>query len=177
MQCNTNYTLDGDKYKYVNLNVLKTFSARFPNVILGLSDHTIGHATVLGAIALGAVFIEKHFTDSNSNEGPDHKFAMDPDSWRAMVDNANVLYNSLGNGIKTIEENERESRIVQRRCLRASEDLQKGEVLGLKHFVSLRPAPSESFKPYEIKKLIGKKLKKSIVTGENYSKDHFYVNR
>lgn len=176
MQCNTNYTLDADKYKYVNLNVLKTFSARFPNVVLGLSDHTIGHSTVLGAIALGAVFIEKHFTDSNSNEGPDHKFAMNPDSWRAMVNNANVLYDSLGNGIKTIEENEKESRIVQRRCLRATEDLQKGEVLDLTHFVSLRPAPSDGLEPYEVKQLIGMQLKKGIATGEHYTKGHFYVN-
>jgi len=176
MQCNTNYTLDADKHKYVNLNVLRTFSARFPNVVLGLSDHTIGHSTVLGAIALGAVFIEKHFTDSNSNEGPDHKFAMNPDSWRAMVDNAKVLYDSLGNGIKTIEENEKESKIVQRRCLRATEDLQEGEILESKHFVSLRPAPSDSLDPYEVKQLIGTQLKKGIVSGEHYTKGHFYVN-
>jgi len=176
MQCNTNYTLDADKHKYVNLNVLRTFSARFPNVVLGLSDHTFGHSTVLGAIALGAVFIEKHFTDSNSNEGPDHKFAMNPDSWRAMVDNAKVLYDSLGNGIKTIEENEKESKIVQRRCLRATEDLQEGEILESKHFVSLRPAPSDSLDPYEVKQLIGTQLKKGIVSGEHYTKGHFYVN-
>jgi N-acetylneuraminate synthase len=90
MQCNTNYTVDKDKYKYVNLNVLKHFSNRFPNTILGLSDHTVGHATVLGAVALGALVIEKHFTDNNNHEGPDHKFAMNPKSWRDMVDNAIV---------------------------------------------------------------------------------------
>ena len=173
MQCNTNYTLDEDKYKHVNLNVLKTFSARFPDAILGLSDHTIGHATVLGAIALGAVFIEKHFTDSNLNEGPDHKFAMDPDSWRAMVNNANVVYYSLGNGVKTVEENEKEAKIVQRRCLRANQDLLEGDVLNFNHFVSLRPAPHDSFDPYEMKQLIGKKLNKGLKNGEHFTKSHF----
>ncbi len=172
MQCNTNYTLDEDKYKYVNLNVLKTFSARFPDAILGLSDHTIGHATVLGAVALGAVFIEKHFTDSNSNEGPDHKFAMDPYSWRKMVDNARTLYFSLGDGVKRVEENEIEARIVQRRCLRASRDLKNGEVLNFDHFVALRPAPLNSFEPHQIEHLIGKILLKGVGCGEHFTKNH-----
>jgi sialic acid synthase SpsE len=172
MQCNTNYTLDEEKFKYVNLNVLRTFSQRFPDAILGLSDHTIGHATVLGAISLGAVFIEKHFTDSNFNEGPDHKFAMDPKAWREMVDNANVLYHSLGNGLKGIEENEKESIIVQRRCLRSSRNLLTGDLLRAEDFVSLRPAPRDSFNPYEINKLIGKKLKFDIQEGEHFTLNH-----
>lgn len=168
MQCNTNYTLDEDKYKHVNLNVLKTFSSRFPDAILGLSDHTLGHATVLGAIALGAVFIEKHFTDSNSGEGPDHKFAMNPVSWREMVDNASVLYHSLGNGVKEVEKNEKEAKIVQRRCLRASRDLSEGEILAKNDIIALRPAPEGSIEPYEIHKLIGKKLNCDLKNGEHF---------
>ena len=45
---------------------------------LGFSDHTPGHSAVLGAITLGARVVEKHFTDDNSREGPDHSFAMTP---------------------------------------------------------------------------------------------------
>lgn len=170
MQCNTNYTLDEDKYKHVNLNVLKTYSSRFPDAILGLSDHTVGHATVLGAISLGAVFIEKHFTDSNSNEGPDHKFAMNPTSWRVMVDNANVLYHALGNGIKEVENNEKEAKIVQRRCLRANRDLSKGDILTKDDFVSLRPAPEGSIDPFELPKFVGKKLNCDLKSGEHFTK-------
>jgi sialic acid synthase SpsE len=173
MQCNTNYTLDDDKYKHVNLNVLKTYSARFPNAILGLSDHTIGHATVLGAIAMGAVFIEKHFTDSNNNEGPDHKFAMDPKAWREMVENSNILYHSLGDGIKTIEENELEAKVVQRRSLHAQRDIAIGEVLTKNDFVCLRPAPANSFNPYELSKLIGKSIIKPIKKGEHFTNNYF----
>ncbi|MBT4114266.1 N-acetylneuraminate synthase, partial [Candidatus Woesearchaeota archaeon] len=62
MQCNTNYTVNVNNFKCTNLNVLKTYKRRFPNAILGLSDHTQGHSTVLGAIALGACVFEKHFT-------------------------------------------------------------------------------------------------------------------
>jgi sialic acid synthase SpsE len=172
MQCNTNYTLDKDKFKYVNLNVLKTFSRHFPDLVLGLSDHTLGHATVLGAIALGAVVIEKHFTDNNDNEGPDHKFAMNPVSWREMVDNANVLYHSLGNGIKTTEENELEAKIVQRRSLRASRDIKVGETLKYEDFESLRPAPSDSFAPFELPYFIGKMLQKEIKRGEHFTQNN-----
>ena len=62
MQCNTNYTGSNDNLRYINLNVLNQYREKFPGIILGLSDHTHGHASVLGAIALGAKAIEKHFT-------------------------------------------------------------------------------------------------------------------
>ena len=85
MQCNTNYTASIENFKYINLNVLKTFQVMFPELLLGLSDHTSGHATVLGAVALGARVIEKHFTDNTQREGPDHAFSMDPTTWKEMV--------------------------------------------------------------------------------------------
>jgi N-acetylneuraminate synthase len=173
MQCNTNYTLERDKSKYVNLNVLKTFSQRFPNAILGLSDHTLGHATVLGAVALGALVIEKHFTDSNENEGPDHKFAMNPTTWREMVDNANELYYALGDGVKVIEENEKKSLIVQRRSLRAIDNLELGHIVEKNDFEALRPIPEDGLAPFEIFELIGKKLIKPIQKGEHLTKKHF----
>jgi sialic acid synthase SpsE len=173
MQCNTNYTLDEDKYKHVNLNVLKTFTSRFPDAILGLSDHTVGHATVLGAIALGAVFIEKHFTDSNSNDGPDHKFAMNPTAWKEMVDNANILYHSLGNGIKVVEDNEKEAKLVQRRCLRAKGNLNVGTILTKNDIIALRPAPPGAYEPYEIDNLIGRALVREIFEGAHFSENHF----
>ena len=48
MQCNTNYTASHDNFNYINLNVLNTFKEEFPGIVLGLSDHTPGHTTVLG---------------------------------------------------------------------------------------------------------------------------------
>ena len=84
-------------------------------MVLGLSDHTPGHSTVLGAVALGARMVEKHFTDDISRTGPDHKFSMDPRSWREMVERTRELEAALGDGEKKIEENERDTVIVQRR--------------------------------------------------------------
>ena len=109
MQCNTNYTASLENFKYINLNVLKAYAQEFQDVTLGLSDHTPGHATVVGAVALGARVFEKHFTDDNSREGPDHKFAMNPQTWREMVNRANEVYLALGGGRKFIEENEQET--------------------------------------------------------------------
>ena len=100
MQCNTNYTAESNNFNHINLNVLKTFKKRYPKIILGLSDHTFGHSTVLGAITLGARMVEKHFTDNNNREGPDHKFSMNPKSWKDMVDRSRELENSLGSGKK-----------------------------------------------------------------------------
>ena len=91
MQCNTNYSIDINKHKFTNLNVLNSFRKKFPGLILGLSDHTSTNITVLGAIALGARVIEKHFTDDNNREGPDHKFAINPIKWKKMIDEAKIM--------------------------------------------------------------------------------------
>ena len=78
MQCNTNYTVDHDKAHYANLNALKLYSEEFPGMVLGLSDHSMNPATIIASVSLGARFFEKHFTDDKRREGPDHKFAVDP---------------------------------------------------------------------------------------------------
>jgi sialic acid synthase SpsE len=166
MQCNTNYTASAENYKHINLNVLKTYAQMFPEVILGLSDHTAGYTTVLGAVALGARVIEKHFTDDNLREGPDHHFAMNPVSWRAMVDATRELENALGSGDKTVAENERETVIIQRRCLRASRDLKAGETLTREMIAVLRPATPGAILPSELSQVIGTRLLNDIQTGK-----------
>ena len=170
MQCNTNYTGSIDNYNYCNLNVLKQFSLDYPNTVLGLSDHTAGHATTLGAIALGARVIEKHFTDDNNQEGPDHGFAMNPQSWRNMVDRSYELLVSLGDGVKIVEKNEEQSKLVQRRCLRVKTNLKKGHTLLESDLISLRPISEGGFEPFEKTSLIGKELLMDIEAGEHLTK-------
>lgn len=170
MQCNTNYTGSKENYNYCNLNVLKQFAVDYPNVVLGLSDHTAGHATTLGAIALGARVIEKHFTDDNNQEGPDHGFAMNPKTWRDMVDRSYELLVSLGDGIKTIEKNEENSKIVQRRCLRVLNDLKKGHIISDSDIIALRPIPEDGLHPYQKNEIIGKELIDDISAGEHLTK-------
>lgn len=173
MQCNTNYTGSYKNFKYINLNVLKTYRELFPNTILGLSDHTFGHATVLGAIAFGVCVIEKHFTDDNSREGPDHKFAMNPISWKEMIERSRELEDALGNGKKIIEENELETVIVQRRALRAKEDIDVGSIIERDNIISLRPCPKDAIPPYKISEIIGKTIKVKIKKGDYIKWEHF----
>lgn len=171
MQCNTNYTNNINNFKYINLNVLKLYKKYFKNeVILGLSDHTPEYTTVLGAIALGAKVIEKHFTDDNLRHGPDHKFSMNPKNWNKMIVESRNLENALGNGSKVIEKNEKETSLIQRRGVYASRNLRKGEILKRNMTICLRPKPANSISPFEIDKFIGKTLIKNINQYEFISK-------
>lgn len=166
MQCNTNYTGNIENYKYINLNVLNLFKQEFPNAILGLSDHTFGYTCTLGAVALGAKVIEKHFTDDNNREGPDHKFAMNPKTWKEMVTKTRELELALGDGIKRIEENEKNTVVVQRRCARLKISLEAGSTVTEENIEFLRPAPADSIFPYDLKKILGKKLNKDKIKGD-----------
>jgi len=165
MQCNTNYTGDIENFKYINLNVLRSYAAKWPGIILGLSDHTPGHTTVLGAVTLGAKVIEKHFTDDNSRTGPDHLFAMNPVTWSAMVAATRELELALGNGIKHIEENELETAVLQRRSIRLKGDKKTGALISYEDIEFLRPAPHDSLPPYRLNEIVGKALKTDMLKG------------
>lgn len=165
MQCNTNYTASPENYDYINLNVLKTYAAMFPEVVLGLSDHTHGNATVLGAVTLGARVVERHFTDSNEREGPDHKFAMNPADWAHMIAETRQLERALGSADKFIGGNEQETQVVQRRCLRAARDIQAGETFTREMIDVLRPATPGAIKPDEIPNVIGSRALQDLPFG------------
>lgn len=164
MQCNTNYT--GNTFKHIHLNVLRTYRKMFPGVVLGLSDHTAGHATVLGAIALGARVIEKHFTDDTSRDGPDHSFSMTPTSWQDMIGRTRELEAALGSAKKRIAGNEQETVVVQRRCLRAARNLGAGTILGREMLDILRPAPRDCIPPNELNRAVGMFLQEDVPQGE-----------
>ena len=166
MQCNTNYTGDLANIEHVNLRVLRQFGERYPNVVLGLSDHTPGHVTVLGAVALGARVIEKHFTDDTSRVGPDHGFSMDPGTWRAMVDATRMLEAAMGDGVKKVEPNEQETVVLQRRCVRAARELPAGQVLTAKDVEVLRPAPRDAIPAHEVGAVTGRTLLRPLAFGD-----------
>lgn len=173
MQCNTNYTGSAENFKYINLNVLKTYATMYPNMVLGLSDHTPGHTTVLGAIALGARVIEKHFTDDNNRIGPDHLFSMNPTTWSEMVKGARELEYALGDGIKVVEENEKDTVIVQRRGIYLKESIKKGHILKKEDIEFLRPASKSGYFPYEIELILGLPINKDKESSQPLCKGDF----
>lgn len=165
MQCNTNYTASLENFNHIHLRVLLTYRTMFPDLVLGLSDHTSGHATVLGAVAFGARVVEKHFTDDTSRVGPDHPFSMTPATWRDMVDRTRELERALGNPNKRINENEQQTVIVQRRCLRAARDIKAGESLTREMIDVLRPATPGAILPFEIPAVVGCRALDDIPSG------------
>ncbi len=167
LQCNTNYTASLENFMFIQLNVLNTFASMYPDLVLGLSDHTPGHATVLGAVALGARIIEKHFTDDVSRTGPDHAFSMDPCSWLEMVERTRELENALGSGVKKVEDNEQETVVLQRRSVRVKAALSAGTVLKREHLTVLRPCPTDALEPYHLPNLIGCTLRAPKQAGDH----------
>ena len=173
MQCNTNYTGSDENFNFINLNVLNTFKKEFPGILLGLSDHTPGHETVLGAITLGASVVEKHFTDDTKRSGPDHPFSMDPETWRRMIDSSRKLEKALGDGIKTVEKNELNTVVLQRRATRVVKNLVKGQKLSFVDIDFQRPCPQDAIIPNDANKFIGKKVKRNIKLGDYLRKKDF----
>jgi N-acetylneuraminate synthase len=166
MQCNTNYTGQLDNLAHIHLRVLSTYRAMWPDLVLGLSDHTPGHATVLGAIALGARVVEKHFTDDTTRQGPDHGFSMDPATWRDMVDASRQLEMALGSGDKRVADNENETVVLQRRCLRAGRDLEAGTTLTADDIDVLRPATPGALLPDDFDTVVGRTVRKPMAFGQ-----------
>lgn len=169
MQCNTNYTGSIENMRYIQLNVLKKYKEIFPDILLGLSDHTPGHSTVLGAITLGARVIEKHFTDDVNRDGPDHSFSMDPNTWKSMIYASRELEAALGGYDKKIEDNETQTVILQRRSIRVNLDLPEGSIIKPEDISCLRPCPNDALPPYKLNEIIGKKLNKKKLMGDYIS--------
>jgi N-acetylneuraminate synthase len=136
LQCITNYP---SKIESANINVLKTYQTAF-NVLTGYSDHSPGPVVALGAIALGGVVIEKHFTLNKADKGPDHPHSMDQNEFKVMVDQIRELESAMGTSRKVVVEEEAETVIVQRRGLYTNKLIKKGEQIKESDIVELRPA-------------------------------------
>ncbi len=173
MQCNTNYTGNEENFDFINLNVLKLYHELFPDIVIGLSDHTYGSITTLGSVALGAKVIEKHFTDDTTRIGPDHPFSMTPDSWREMVNATRLLERAMGSSNKELQENENETVILQRRAIRSLKNIKSGEKIRIEDFEFQRPCPRDSYNINSFSKVIGKTINRNLEKGDYLKKDDF----
>ncbi|HKY79477.1 MAG TPA: N-acetylneuraminate synthase family protein [Anaerolineales bacterium] len=171
MQCNTNYTGNETNYDHLHVNVLKTYAAKWPDIILGLSDHTQSAAPVVGAVALGARVIERHFTDSNDRQGPDHKFALNPDNWAHMLQEVRILERALGSAEKFVAANEKETYIVQRHCLRTARAVKAGETFTEDMLEVLRPATPGALMAWDLLQVLGKKAAADLPFGKELRRE------
>jgi sialic acid synthase SpsE len=165
LQCVTNYPSSFDD---ANIQAMVELRKQF-DCLVGYSDHTPGSIVPLGMTALGGCIIEKHFTDDKTRPGPDHPFAMDTTDFKEMVNSIRTLEKSLGSSKKELYPEENQTVILQRRSLRASQDIKKDTILTRDMIDVLRPAPKDGIYPKHIKELIGKQAKNDIKKGEHFT--------
>lgn len=152
MHCTTTYPTQPDD---VNLRAIAALRKRFEEPV-GYSDHTKGTFATVGAVALGACILEKHFTLSHDRVGPDHAASLEPHELRAWVQAARETERMLGDGEKKPTESEKPVRALVRRFLCAARPLRAGHVLTNNDLVAKR-CPG-SILPGECENLIGKRL-------------------
>ena len=99
LQCSSIYPCEPDD---LNLNIIKEYKRLFPKNIIGFSDHSLNTVSPLVAVAFGARIIEKHFTLSNKQNGPDHKISIEPNEFADMVKNIRLIEKSFGESKKKI---------------------------------------------------------------------------
>lgn len=160
LHCNTEYPTP---FEDVNLNALKTLKEAF-KLEVGYSDHTEGIVASLGAVALGAVVIEKHFTLDKTMEGPDHKASLEFEELRALCKGIRELEKALGSGIKKASKSEAKNKIIARKSLVAKCIIQKGEKFSEQNLTTKRPGSGISAMRYE--EYLGKRALKTYKKDE-----------
>ena len=160
LHCVTNYP---SPIEEANIRAMLTLREAF-QVPVGYSDHSPGSVVPLGAVALGACVIEKHFTFDKARKGPDHPFAMDVPEMTAMIKDVRLLEKALGSAVKQVTLAEAETIVIQRRGLFARVDIPAGTSITPEMMEPLRPATG--IPPKQIQMVIGKRTKVDIPQGE-----------
>jgi pseudaminic acid synthase len=158
LKCTSAYPAPADE---MNLRTIPEMARRF-NVPVGLSDHTMGIAAPVAAVALGACIIEKHLTLSRSQPGPDSAFSLEPDEFKEMVDAIRVAEKALGVARFGPSDKEKASREF-RRSLFVVEDVAEGEPFTESNVRSIRPA--NGLHPRHLGDVLGKAAAQGIKRG------------
>jgi pseudaminic acid synthase len=151
----------------MNLRTIPHMAEAFGTPV-GLSDHTLGIAVPVAAVALGACIIEKHFTLSRSIPGPDSAFSLEPHEFKAMVEAVRTAEKAIGRVSYDVTDREKASRVF-RRSLFVVKDMKAGDTFTAENLRSIRPGYGLPPKYYDI--VLGKKVTRSIKRGTPMSWD------
>jgi len=146
----------------VHLRAMQTMRTAF-GCDVGLSDHSIGVAVSLAAVALGATVLERHVTEDVNSPGPDHGFALEPNVLASLIHGCDVVTSALGSPVKTPTPSELENRRLARRSLHARTDLPKGHILTRDDLIIVRPATGIA--PADIDVLLGRTVVADLPAG------------
>ncbi|MEW9093553.1 MAG: pseudaminic acid synthase [Clostridiaceae bacterium] len=158
LKCTSSYPAPVEE---ANLKTIPNIEETF-DVIAGLSDHTLGTAVSVAAVALGAKIIEKHFTLRREEGGPDSAFSMEPHEFKKMVEDIRTVEKAIGKVSYDLTEKQKRSR-EHSRSLFAVKDIRKGELLTEENIKSIRPGFGMPTK--YIKDVLGKKARMDIKKG------------
>lgn len=145
----------------MNLHTIPHLGETF-GVCAGLSDHTLGSAVAIAAVALGACMIEKHITLARSDGGPDAAFSMEPDELKRLVDEARLAHAALGS-ISYHREPSESANLVFRRSLYAVADIAEGELFSAENVRSIRPG--YGLPPKYSEEILGRRAARPISRG------------
>ncbi len=160
LHCNTEYPTP---FEDVNLRVMDTLKQSF-YLPVGLSDHTLGIAIPIAAVARGASLIEKHFTLDTQLPGPDHKASLEPNSLKEMVNSIRQVEKSLGRPQKFPTPSELKNRDIARKSLIAKKNILAGEILSSENLTCKRPGSGIS--PMKYWSWLGKKANRNYLVDE-----------
>jgi sialic acid synthase len=158
LQCTATYPAIAEE---LNLQVISTLRERFPDTVVGLSDHQDGIAMALVAYMLGARVMEKHFTLSHTLKGTDHAFSLMPEGMRKLVRDLRRVPSALGDGVKRPLPSEEPALRKMGKMLVAARDLDAGTVLAVGDIAAKSPADG-GLPPYELDRLLGRTLSRPL---------------
>jgi sialic acid synthase SpsE len=147
----------------VNLRKIETLSKVFPTIPIGFSDHTEGHLASSLAMALGAVFFEKHFTLDHNLQGPDHWFSEDPIGLKEWINSIRKSFTMMGSNIIRATPYEQKMKVLARRSIVALRDIMEGDTLNNEN-IGLR-RPGNGMPPSMLEQILGMKSTKKISKG------------
>jgi len=158
----------------VSLQGVNDLKNTFPNAIVGFSDHSIGPEMALASVALGASILERHFTDSRYRKGPDISCSMDPSELKFLIERSREVHTALMNP-KMRTESEDQVYKFARASIVADSNLSVGHTITEKDIWARRPGTGE-IPGYDFDKVLGKKLKSSVVFNQQLRWQDFEEN-
>jgi sialic acid synthase len=164
LQCTAAYPASAEE---LNLGVIRTFRQRFPDVVIGLSDHENGIAMAVAAYVLGARVVEKHFTLNHTWKGTDHAFSLEPIGMRKLVRDLRRTRQALGTGIKCPMPSERSALVKMGKKLVAARALRAGHVLSADDIAM--KSPGDGLPPYTLEQVVGRTLIRALQPDDDIS--------
>ncbi len=149
----------------LNLSVITVLRERYPELVIGLSDHHNGIAMAPVAFMLGARVFEKHFTLNHAWKGTDHAYSLMPDGMRRFVRDLRRVPLALGDGVKRKLPSEERPLEKMGKKLVAARELPTGHVIVPGDLLAKSPA-DEGLPPYELDALLGQKLRRPLSEDE-----------